>query len=609
MNFFYRVAFCMCTTLVTSITAMESSVPYHPQDPPQKTQYVGVDSGPSVGFSAEFSWSSDLASETTPSVPALNFDHYTGTVSLPGDVPHISLHEDNPCGPRSPGVKQQSPNPTYIYRAIELDNPSSTQLLQDQEMQKIHALYLEGSDGSMQRVELERNCLHRELHHHCSVGDYARFLDLTRSGKLRRLSFMNRVLKYHNEQKEVNRPPSPGTIQTAPRPGQTLREVSDNVALLRPAPSIARALERARLLPLSPHAPQVSQDFDRLDTPQSDSALSNEFRRKVTANPRTDFKTFMQQTNELLDDLEAHGAITGRTALFFAKEFAEGTAEYATYIKDNPKEWASDVVKGNLEMMKQLAIFFMDSYSAPDELYVSEQEMAFMEQRTRERMESATQLYNQIKDTLSQMNRHDWAKLSSRICVDYCAFKAIDLGVSGIRNAKLPARVAANPLFEQLEQQLGSFGTRHPELVTPEGFVFKAPHAAKESGVLKNAADKVKGTTKKVVEGVTEQVEWASHYPKHRPPKNVGWKEIMKSTKHGAALYKPSIDIKQLELHAWQHGQKVTTPGKNWKVFKCDRIIGANSGKETCYIRVECSANVVHGHPISESNYLRYLKK
>ena len=108
--------------------------------------------------------------------------------------------------------------------------------------------------------------------------------------------------------------------------------------------------------------------------------------------------------------------------------------------------------------------------------------------------------------------------------------------------------------------------------------------------------------------GEKEKVVWASNYPKHRPPKGMSWKEIMKTTKHDAAKYKPGIDIRELELHAWKHGRKVTIPGKNWKVMKCDRVIGANRGKETCYMRVECSANTVHGHPILESDYLRYLK-
>lgn len=55
-------------------------------------------------------------------------------------------------------------------------------------------------------------------------------------------------------------------------------------------------------------------------------------------------------------------------------------------------------------------------------------------------------------------------------------------------------------------------------------------------------------------------------------------------------------------MHAWKYG-KPTTNSKNWKVFKADQIIGANSGKETCYMGIECSANTIHGHPILESKY------
>ncbi len=67
------------------------------------------------------------------------------------------------------------------------------------------------------------------------------------------------------------------------------------------------------------------------------------------------------------------------------------------------------------------------------------------------------------------------------------------------------------------------------------------------------------------------------------------------------------MNIKELELNAWKYGQK-TTNGKNWKVFKSNEIIGANSGKETCFMRVECSANTIHGHPILESQYLELIK-
>lgn len=46
----------------------------------------------------------------------------------------------------------------------------------------------------------------------------------------------------------------------------------------------------------------------------------------------------------------------------------------------------------------------------------------------------------------------------------------------------------------------------------------------------------------------------------------------------------------------------------NGKVFKYHEVVGAKSGKETCYMRVECSANTIHGHPISEAEYIKLIK-
>lgn len=47
---------------------------------------------------------------------------------------------------------------------------------------------------------------------------------------------------------------------------------------------------------------------------------------------------------------------------------------------------------------------------------------------------------------------------------------------------------------------------------------------------------------------------------------------------------------------------------KNWRVKAYDYIIGATGGKETRYVRIENSANTIHGHPISESEYLKLIK-
>ena len=105
----------------------------------------------------------------------------------------------------------------------------------------------------------------------------------------------------------------------------------------------------------------------------------------------------------------------------------------------------------------------------------------------------------------------------------------------------------------------------------------------------------------------TTKKEWTEHGFKHFPPKNKQWKEIISTTKTGPAKYKPNLNIEKIERLAWEKG-KICTNGKPWKVMEFDTIIGANGGIETNYIRVECSANMIHGHPITKAEYLRLIR-
>lgn len=59
---------------------------------------------------------------------------------------------------------------------------------------------------------------------------------------------------------------------------------------------------------------------------------------------------------------------------------------------------------------------------------------------------------------------------------------------------------------------------------------------------------------------------------------------------------------------AWETGTIVKN-GKNWKVKKYDGIIGASGGKETQYIRIENNSGTIHGHPITESEYMKLLRE
>lgn len=51
--------------------------------------------------------------------------------------------------------------------------------------------------------------------------------------------------------------------------------------------------------------------------------------------------------------------------------------------------------------------------------------------------------------------------------------------------------------------------------------------------------------------------------------------------------------------------------GSFYYIYDAKRPIGYNLGKPTQYIRVEVTkgSNLFHGHPISEKDYLNYMKK
>jgi len=42
--------------------------------------------------------------------------------------------------------------------------------------------------------------------------------------------------------------------------------------------------------------------------------------------------------------------------------------------------------------------------------------------------------------------------------------------------------------------------------------------------------------------------------------------------------------------------------------MKFDKVVGASNGIETQYVRVEMSANTIHGHPITKAEYLKLIK-
>ena len=102
-------------------------------------------------------------------------------------------------------------------------------------------------------------------------------------------------------------------------------------------------------------------------------------------------------------------------------------------------------------------------------------------------------------------------------------------------------------------------------------------------------------------------VNWSSYRDKHVAPSNLSWKAIVESTKSGPAKYLPGTDIEALERSIHGSGTSVTN-GKPWKVKDVGKVIGACSGKESQWVRVEESGGTIHGHPITRGEFLKLTK-
>jgi YD repeat-containing protein len=109
------------------------------------------------------------------------------------------------------------------------------------------------------------------------------------------------------------------------------------------------------------------------------------------------------------------------------------------------------------------------------------------------------------------------------------------------------------------------------------------------------------------------QLQWTPHGNKHFPPPRVPWDRIVASTANGSrAYYHPAVTPSHaaqaaFEIAAWQSGTtSKIRKGYRYRKFE-GRVIGASNGKETSYVRVECtSPGVVHGHPVPVEEYKRH---
>jgi RHS repeat-associated protein len=101
--------------------------------------------------------------------------------------------------------------------------------------------------------------------------------------------------------------------------------------------------------------------------------------------------------------------------------------------------------------------------------------------------------------------------------------------------------------------------------------------------------------------------KWSPAGRKHTVDARVPWKDVVKSTKSGAAKYRPGFSVEELEKRVWAEGQPVST-GRSSKVMEFAEEIGASEGKPSRWVRVDESAGTIHGHPITEADFRKLTR-
>jgi len=95
---------------------------------------------------------------------------------------------------------------------------------------------------------------------------------------------------------------------------------------------------------------------------------------------------------------------------------------------------------------------------------------------------------------------------------------------------------------------------------------------------------------------------WTSYGGKHVAPAKTPWGQVVEGTQSGPAKYAPGTDVEALERQVWEKGIPVTN-GKPWRVMEFEQEIGASGGRASRWVRVEESADTIHGHPITEAEF------
>ncbi len=212
-----------------------------------------------------------------------------------------------------------------------------------------------------------------------------------------------------------------------------------------------------------------------------------------------------------------------------------------------------------------------------------------------EKFKGITDRFKGIHDGTYKLEHslRDFGRVGGELSADYTLMKSARKLIKGAKKAA---------------QKLRKFyKNRQREFVatTPDGQIFKMIDDSTSNNLRQTKTDQSSRIDQS--KNGASKVEWAQDYPKHRPQPRLSWKEIVESTRHGNARYKPGVNIEQLERLGWEQG--ISVKDGRWKVMDWGKIIGAKNGIETQYSRIEMTTNTIHGHPIPYQEYKNLLKE
>jgi hypothetical protein len=234
---------------------------------------------------------------------------------------------------------------------------------------------------------------------------------------------------------------------------------------------------------------------------QKTSINPSDVQSKITANPATDFHTYAQEIGEAIDTLKNAGKWTIETVEYFTLGFVEGVAQHVVHVVKHPVQYIQD----NAEFVKQLTLFCADICSQPDELYASQEEIALFEERIQNRVEQVATLYHHLSETIPQMSRKDWGRVSGQLFADFGIAKGIGKSLHLAKNTQVSDIIRENPLIAKVRNRLEE-ALLNPEMVTTEGLVVKRHQGIESTNILKNTAEKVKGMTESIHPKLTENI-------------------------------------------------------------------------------------------------------